>query len=80
MAANLTITLTALCRPGGSHQTIEVTGAVTRSLFTSIDPNEPMSAEEQEAFVKGCVKLAKIGRTNAQLLTVMQAGLDVSVE
>ncbi len=77
--ANVTITLASICS-GGGHQVLNVTGAVTRTLTTAIDIDATLTPEEQEAWVKGCVLLAKGGRTKAQLLNVLTGGLLVQVE
>lgn len=76
--ATITLTLSSTCA-GGGHQTFVVTGAFSRTMNTTIDLDEPMSAEERESFVKGLVKLVKMGRTNAQARTLLQAGVTVVV-
>jgi hypothetical protein len=77
--ASETVTLTAICS-GGNHLTFSLTGALAQTVRTDFSTVlEPMTEAELEAFCKALVKLGKIGRTNAQLRTLFQNGVTVTV-
>jgi hypothetical protein len=76
---SVTITLAHRCS-GGNHMRFELTGAKTLTLREEA-PNmlTPMTDDEALAFVKGVVKLALVGRTNQQAITLLQAGVTITV-
>lgn len=77
--ATITVTLTGICA-GGEHLTFSVTGDAALTVRMSLsEVLAGLSNEDKEGFVKSLVKLGKIGRTNAQLRTLFQAGVTVSV-
>lgn len=81
--AALTITLTGTCAQNGgagNHLQFSVSGAHVLTLNAEIaEMTEPISREDVLAFARCVVRLAKIGRTNAQLRTLLQNGLTVTV-
>ena len=77
--ATVTVTLSNICA-GGEHLTFTVTGDKTATVDTDISKvTGAITDEEIVAFVKGLIKIGKIGRTNAQLRTLFQAGVVVTV-
>lgn len=73
------VTMTSLCS-GGGHARIGVTGAKTATYNVSTDIlSDPISDEDAEAFVKIIGKMAKSGRTNAQTVALLQAGVTITV-
>lgn len=77
--ASETITLTGICS-GGNHLAFTLTGAKAGSV--SVDTNDvttPMTDEELENVCKGLIKLAKVGRTVAQVKTLFQNGVTVTI-
>ena len=78
--ASVTLTLTSICS-GGNHLTFSLSGAKAMTLIAELGQlvDEPLTDEDAIAFIKGCVKLGKVGRTNAQLRTLFQAGVTVTV-
>ena len=78
--ASVTVALTTICG-GGNHLVFSVTGARSMTVLGEIASmvDAPMTDEEAAAFVKGMVKLGKVGRTNAQLRTLFQNGVTVTV-
>jgi len=77
--ASVTITLDHICT-GGNHLQFVVTGDRSATINTQADQVLAAFDEgEEEAFIKALVKLAKIGRTNAQVRALFQAGVTVSI-
>lgn len=77
--ATLTLTLTDVCE-GGEHFTLTVTGDVAHTCRYGVKEfMAPLTAEEKDAFVKGLVRFAKIGRTAQQVKTALAAGASVTV-
>jgi hypothetical protein len=77
--ASVTITLTSVCS-GNNHLTFTLTGAASKTVRTDLnDVTTALTDDDLEAVIKGLVKLGKIGRTNAQLRTLFQAGVVVTV-
>lgn len=77
--ASITITTAATCA-GGGHFTLAISGAKIATLrgVHIDDLVGPISDEEVEAFVKLCLRLAKVDRNLNQLRTALQNGLVVS--
>jgi len=74
----LTITKTRECADG-THMTLSVTGDFTGTInIYAPDVADPFTEDEREAFLKGILRLAKKGRTNAQLKSALTAGLTVT--
>lgn len=77
--ATLTVTLTGQCA-GGDHLTFAYSGAATGSIVGYRDDmTNALTDDEKRAFVAVLCKLAKIGRTNAQAVALLQAGVTVTV-
>jgi len=76
--STLTIRVTGVCS-GGNHYTVAVTGDFTRTFVIDAAELRDMTAEEAEAFVRTVLFLAKRGRTPAQLRTLLQTGVTVTV-
>jgi len=76
--AAVTVTLTGICA-GGNHLTFGVTGDVTATIHAvTADMIGAITDEDKTIFVKVLAKLAKIGRTNAQAKTALQAGIAIN--
>lgn len=85
MAGSITVRLTSSCDTrGGSglHLTFATTGA-KEMVLPDVHRDDllasPMTDEEAVTFVRGLVKLGQIGRTNAQVRTLFEAGVTVTV-
>jgi hypothetical protein len=78
--AGITITASDTCA-GGGHVTFTITGAKSAVIKGVVvaDLIGPIDDAEVEAFVKLCVRLAKVDRTVNQLKTDLQNGLVVSI-
>lgn len=75
----ITTTLTSICA-GGDHLTFAISGAKVMTIKSNAtDMASALTNEEAEAFVKALVKLAKVGRTNAQVKTLFQTGVSVTI-
>lgn len=83
MAGSVTVTLTESCDShgaGGAHVTFSVTGAKEMTINGMMgELLGPMDDDEARIFVKGLIKLAKIGRTNAQVKALFEAGVTVTI-
>jgi hypothetical protein len=81
--ASLTITLTGTCAQhggSGAHVTFAISGAASHSFDAEIaEVTQSLTKEDALAFAKVLVRLAKVDRTNAQLRTLLQSGVTVSV-
>lgn len=77
--ATVTITATSFCQ-GGGHVNISVTGDRTGDFELPLDDlRSTATREDIENFLKVACKIAKIGRTNAQLKTLLQSGLVITL-
>ena len=77
--AAITMTLTSTCA-GGQHLTVTTSGAkVVTVPLTLIELVDSVSDQDAAGFVKVCAKLGKVGRTNAQLKTLFEAGVTVTI-
>ncbi len=75
--SSITITLTHIC-DGGSHLTVAATGDVTKTvLLDKAQLAQPPSDQDQQGFLNVIGWMAKQGRTNAQAVALMQAGVTV---
>lgn len=76
----ITITLTRTC-DGNGHFDFATSGAkaVTLTDVQAVDALSAMTDEEARAWLKGCIKLAKVGRTNAQVKTLFEGGVTVTI-
>lgn len=84
MAGSITVTLTDRCDNhggAGEHLTFTTSGAKAMTLEADRSPllNDAVTDEEAVAFIKVLVKLGKIGRTNAQVRTLFEAGVQVTI-
>jgi len=80
MTATVNIKVTSLCA-AGNHAVVDLTkSGQTRQVNISVaEMNTALTNDDIEAFARVALKLAKEGRTLAQLRTMAQAGFDVSV-
>lgn len=77
--ASITITLSSIC-VGGNHLTFTVTGDAAGTIRMELDDVvQAIDEDERKAFVRSLVRLGKIGRNNAQLRTLFQNGVTVTV-
>lgn len=77
--SSITLTTTRECT-SGNHITISVTGDVTKT--TTIYAPDMLGAitdEEADAFLKVLLRIAKKGRTNAQVKTMLTSGMVVTI-
>lgn len=75
-----TITLTKIREcADGTHLTINITGDFTGTVsIYSPDLASAFTEDEKEASLKGILRLARKGRTTAQLKSALNTGLTVS--
>ena len=77
--SSITITLTATCS-GGNHLTVTATGDVTKTVvMDKAQLAQAPSEQDQQGFLNVIGWMAKNGRTNAQAVTLMQAGVTGTV-
>lgn len=77
--ASETVTLTTICA-GNNHLEFTLSGAKSGVVRMTLDElSEEISREDAEAFCRVITRLVKIGKTNAQARTVLQAGVTVVV-
>lgn len=77
--AAITIRLTATC-PGGNHLTMSISGDKTATkVVTLAELVDPITDEDAIGFLKVVIKMARIGRTNAQARALLQIGITVTV-
>lgn len=72
-----TVSFVSKCS-GGNHLTFSIarTGNATRNIKLNLDDlKSPVTEEEAEIFVKIITKLVADGKTSAQALAVLQAGV-----
>lgn len=75
----INIQLTHICS-GGNHFTFAITGDKTATVpLTREEITQPITDEDVVAFLRVICKMAKIGRTNAQAKTLLEAGVTVTV-
>lgn len=77
--ATVTVQLSNIC-PGGGHGKLAVTGNISR--FKHIDFSDfidKVQSMDDEDVLAALVKIAKIGRTNAQLKTLLQSSFTVTI-
>lgn len=75
------ITLTRLSECANqNHVIIQVTGDVTYTYYGDMDDlTSPVTEDEKDAFVKCLLRIAKIGRTKAQVRSALTAGHTVTI-
>lgn len=77
--ASVTLTLANRCA-GGNHLLFELTGARSATVREDLSNIlEPITEDELVAFVKCFARLVKIGKTNAQAVAALQAGVTITV-
>lgn len=77
--ASITLTRTFECA-NQNHITLNVTGDVSYEFHGVLDDiMEPVTNEEKDAFVKVLLRIAKIGRTRAQVRTALGNGYMVTI-
>jgi len=77
--AAITITLNSVCA-GGNHLRLQLTGDATGTKTLTLEElTLPIETEDKEAFLRVITKMARMGRTNAQARTLLQAGVTVTV-
>ena len=77
--ASITLTRTRECA-NQNHVTIAVTGDVTYEFHSDMDfLTAPVTDEEKDIFLKCLLKIAKIGRTRAQIRTGLTNGYTVTI-
>lgn len=73
------VTMTNLCA-GGGHARIAVSGAKSATVDVSTAMlSDPITDEDADSFVKIIGKMAKAGRTPAQAVALLQAGVTITV-
>ncbi len=77
--SSLTLTRTFECA-AQNHITIAVTGDVTYTYRGTLEEiTAPVTEEEKEAFIKVLMRVAKIGRTRAQIRNALTNGYTVTI-
>ena len=77
--ATITLTRTSECA-AQNHIVIAVTGDVAYTYHGELeDILSPISDDEKDAFVKVFLRIAKIGRTKAQVRTALGTGYVVTI-
>lgn len=77
--ASITLTRTFECA-AQNHITLNVTGDVSYTFHGDMgDITSPISEDEKQAFIKVLLRIAKIGRTRAQVRTALTNGYTVTV-
>ena len=77
--AGITLTRTFEC-PAQNHITISVTGDVTYTFYGNMeDILAPITDAEKDAFIKVLLRIAKVGRTQAQVRTALGNGYTVTI-
>lgn len=75
----VTFTLTSICA-GGNHLTFTVTGDKSGTVRVDLsDLTQPITDEDALLFCRVIARLARMGRTQAQARTLLQAGVTVTV-
>lgn len=77
--AAITLTATDICA-GDNHYTLTVTGAAQHiEVFTLDDMLAAITDDEKRAFLRVLIRIAKIGRTRAQVRTALLNGYTVTI-
>lgn len=77
--ATIVLTKSSTC-PAGNHFTLTVTGDVSHVANYSVEEFlAPVTEEEKDIFLRVLVKVAKIGRTRAQVVSALDAGYTVTI-
>lgn len=77
--ASITLTRVSECA-SQNHMHIAVTGDVTYEFNGELeDILSPITDTEKEAFIKVLLRIAKIGRTKAQVRNALGAGYTVTI-
>lgn len=77
--ASIILTRTAECA-AQNHMDISVTGDVTYTFHGELeDILSPITDAEKDAFIKVLLRIAKIGRTKAQVRTALGNGYTVTI-
>jgi hypothetical protein len=77
--AAITLTRTAACS-GGGHLTIAMTGSITGTrVFSTDELTNIVNSVTAEQLAFAILRLAKIGRTNAQVNTLLTSGITVTI-
>ena len=77
--ASITLTRTAECA-AQNHMDIAVTGDVSYTFHGVLDDIlAPITDAEKDAFIKVLLRIAKIGRTKAQVRNALTAGYTVTI-
>lgn len=77
--STFTLTLAQRCA-GGSHLSFELTGDHAFTLREDLgNILGPITDDEIAAWIKCTVRMVKLGRTNAQAISALQAGVTVTV-
>lgn len=76
--STITLRVTGVCS-GGNHYTVAVSGDFTRTFVIDAASLQDMGPDDVEGFVKSVIFLAKRGRTGAQVRTLLQTGVTVTV-
>jgi len=77
--ASITLTRTSECATQ-NHITISVTGDATYNWHTTMDGiTAPITEADKEAFLRVLLRIARIGRTDAQVRNALTAGYTVTI-
>ena len=77
--SSITITRTSECA-NQNHVVLEVSGDVSYTYRGDMDAlTSPVTEEEKEAFIKVLMKIAKIGRTRAQIRNGLTNGYVINI-
>ena len=77
--ATVTLTLYDPC-DGGDHFTLTLTGDVTGARrYDVAEIQDIVQNVQREELAAAIIRIAKIGRTNAQLKALLQAGITVTI-
>ena len=77
--SSITVTLTGICT-GGNHLTFSITGDKVQTVPVNLSElSAPIDEQDVVAFCKILARMAKLGRTVAQVRTLLQSGVTVTV-
>jgi len=77
--SSITITRISECA-SQNHVVLEVSGDVSYTYRGDMDTlTAPVTEDEKEAFIKVLMKIAKIGRTRAQIRTGLTNGYTITI-
>lgn len=74
----ITYRLTSVCA-GGNHYTLELSGAVTRTLVVERDDLARLDDIDPETFALALLRFFGRNRTPAQIRTALQNGVTITV-